>query len=472
MIHSSSQQARLSAEHIGILCSAISSETGRKIGVTDIEVPFDDLYLDPVAVMNVLGTVRERTGIELPASVFRDCGSVAEIANKFGATVAAPSDPSISPQGGLIQTAFADISKLLERVEHEAGTSNFWTEVYPAQMRLVLAYINEAFARLGSPLSNMAPNTPVSNPPGVLPKHHRVLRGAIFDILEIGGLVERQGGCYVRTSTAIDTTPAEVIFEKLVREQPLHANTHCLLNVTGSRFAECLAGEADPLKLLFSKSKDLLQDFYTNAPMSVVASELLAALLRRVFSTISREQSRAVEILEVGAGMGGTTKFILDMLLDAEIPFKYVFTDISASFFSTAKARYKHLPPGSIEYLVLDIEKEPPDHLQNHFDAVISTNCIHATKDLIVSCSNVRRLLRPGGLFGLVEFTTRLYWLDLVFGLLDGWWLFTDDRTHCTTNEAVWKAKLAASGFSDVLWVEGEGGRKPNPQLIIGCTES
>lgn len=93
MIHSSSQQARLSAEHIGILCSAISSETGRKIGVTDIEVPFDDLYLDPVAVMNVLGTVRERTGIELPASVFRDCGSVAEIANKFGATVAGSLTP-------------------------------------------------------------------------------------------------------------------------------------------------------------------------------------------------------------------------------------------------------------------------------------------------------------------------------------------------------------------------------------------
>ncbi|KAL2137602.1 hypothetical protein VTI28DRAFT_8926 [Corynascus sepedonium] len=317
----------------------------------------------------------------------------------------------------------------------------------------------------------MAPNTSLSFPPGILPKHHRVLSGAIFDILKDGGLVDCQGDCYVRTTTPIDTTPAELIYEKLIREHPLHANTHRLLHVTGSRFAECLTGETDPIRLLFGKNKDLLQDFYTNAPMSVAASKLLVALLRSVFSKISREQNRAIEILEVGAGLGGTTQFVLNMLVEVGIPFKYVFTDISSSFFSAAKARYKDIPAGCIEYLVLDIEKEPPHHLQERFDALISTNCIHATKDLFVSCLNSRRLLRAGGFFALVEFTTRLYWLDLVFGLLDGWWLFSDDRNHCTTNEDVWKAKLTASGFSDVLWVEGEGGRKPNPQLIVGCTE-
>jgi len=156
------------------------------------------------------------------------------------------------------------------------------------------------------------------------------------------------------------------------------------------------------------------------------------------------------------------------MLVEAGIPFRYVFTDISVSFFAAAKNRYKNLPAGCVvEYLVLDIEKAPPGHLRGVFDAVISTNCIHATKDLVVSCSNARGLLRPGGLFALVEFTTRLYWLDLVFGLLDGWWLFEDGRKHCTADEALWEAKLKASGYSDVMWVEGDGNRKPNPQLIV-----
>ncbi len=373
-----------------------------------------------------------------------------------------------------MQTAFDLVNKRLATFEDEAGTSDFWNAVYPAQRKLVLAFINEAFAQLGCPLSAMAPGMPLPYPPAVLAKHQRVLNGALFGILEDGGLVERQGDRYLRTTAIVDPTPATLVYENLLREHPLHGNTHRLLHATGSQFAECLSGGADPIRILFGKNKDLLQDFYTNAPMSVAASKLLASLLQDVFSKISHAETRPVEILEVGAGLGGTTKFVLDMLTASGIPFKYVFTDISASFFAAAKARYKDLTAaaGSIEYLVLDIEKPPPQHLQHRFDAVISTNCIHATKDLVVSCSNTRKLLRAGGFLALVEFTTRLYWLDLVFGLLDGWWLFEDDRKHCTANEAVWKAKLEASGFDEVLWVKGEGGRKPNPQLIVACTES
>ncbi|EAQ84965.1 hypothetical protein CHGG_08979 [Chaetomium globosum CBS 148.51] len=346
---------------------------------------------------------------------------------------------------GRVQSEFVGIHKLLERFGDEAGTSNFWTHVYHTQKRLVLAFINESFARLGYPLSAMSPGTPLPYPHAVQTKHHRVLRGAIFDILKDGGVADHQGGDrYVRTATPIDTTPAESIYQQLIRDYPLHANTHRLLHVTGSQFAECLTGAADPIRLLFGKSKALLQDFYTNAPMSVAASKLLVTLPRGVFSQIAREQNRSVEILEVGAGLGGTTQFVLDMLVEAGIPFKYVFTDISASFFGAAKTRYKDLPAGCIEYMVLDIEKAPPQHLQNN---------------LAVSCSNSRRLLRAGGFFALVKFTTRLYCLDLVFGRLDGWWLFEDDRKHCTVNEAVWKAKLESSAFPTFCGCRGKGAR-------------
>lgn len=90
MIHSTTL---LSAENIKVLCSAISSETGRKYDVTDVEAPFGDLSLDPLAIMNVLEIVEEHTGIELPASLFRDCSSVAEVARRFG-TTADGSSPS------------------------------------------------------------------------------------------------------------------------------------------------------------------------------------------------------------------------------------------------------------------------------------------------------------------------------------------------------------------------------------------
>jgi hypothetical protein len=56
------------------------------------------------------------------------------------------------------------------------------------------------------------------------------------------------------------------------------------------------------------------------------------------------------------------------------------------------------------------------------------TNCIHATRDPTRSCTNIRGCLFPGGILCLVELTRGLLWFDLVFGFLEGWWLFEDGR--------------------------------------------
>lgn len=148
---------------------------------------------------------------------------------------------------------------------------------------------------------------------------------------------------------------------------------------------------------MFGKNRDLLQDFYINAPISVVASKYLVAFLKCIFSDIAKKDGGCIDILEVGACLGGTTKFMVAMLVDAKIPFNYIFSDISSSFIAATMNRYKNLPAGSMEYDVLDIEQTPPEILQRHFHSVVSTNCIHATKSLQVSCTNIRKLLHPGG---------------------------------------------------------------------------
>ena len=103
-------------------------------------------------------------------------------------------------------------------------------------------------------------------------------------------------------------------------------------------------GSSDPIRILLRKSKDLLPNFYTNDPLSIAASTLLINPIRTVFSSTVQSKNRSIEIFEVGAGMGGTTKFVLDMLVDAGIPFPYVFADISTSFFASAKTRYMKYP--------------------------------------------------------------------------------------------------------------------------------
>ncbi|KID96726.1 Beta-ketoacyl synthase, partial [Metarhizium majus ARSEF 297] len=455
---------------------AIVIETGCDIGHSDINTDFSDLGLDPLAAINVLNTVTNRTGIDLPASLFRDCKTLSDIAKHLGQKQGISGSTSATQQllsqaGQPVRDAFLELSSYEQKFAQEAGFANFWTAVYPAERRLVLSFVYKAFSDLGCALDKVKAGQKVPCPQGILDKHRRVFDGALFEILEDGGIVSKSPAGYIRTPTPIDTTPSEDIYKDLVRDHPPFAKVHELLHVTGSRFAECLSGKTDPIKLLFGKNKDLLQHFYTDAPMCLAASLHLAALIQRVYTCRAGGDDECIEILEVGAGMGGTTKVVIDALVEANVRFKYVFTDISSIFFAAAKRRFADIAPGSMECLVLDIEKEPPEPLQRRFDLVISTNCIHATRSLVTSCSNVHVLLRPGGFFALIEFTTRFYWLDLVFGLLDGWWLFEDGRKHCTVNGPSWKTNLEASGFSHVLWTEAEGIEKPNPQLLVAYTD-
>ena len=77
---------------------------------------------------------------------------------------------------------------------------------------------------------------------------------------------------------------------------------------------------------------------------------------------------------------------------------------------------------------VLDIERDPASQgfESAAYDIVIAANAIHATADLRQSIQNVRNLLAPGGLLLLLEGVAPERWVDLSFGLTDGWWRFSD----------------------------------------------
>jgi hypothetical protein len=83
-----------------------------------------------------------------------------------------------------------------------------------------------------------------------------------------------------------------------------------------------------------------------------------------------------------------------------------------------------------MEFRTIDIKKVPPAELKVKYHAIISTNSIHATRNLEISTRHMNQMLRSDGFVSLVEFTQNIYWFDLVFGLLDGWWLFEDGRPH------------------------------------------
>ena len=65
----------------------------------------------------------------------------------------------------------------------------------------------------------------------------------------------------------------------------------------------------------------------------------------------------------------------------------------------------------------------------------------------------VRELLKPGGSLVLLEGTLPLRWVDLTFGMTEGWWRFTDRDlrpAHPLLTPAQWLTLLKQNGFDDV----------------------
>ncbi|KAL4814504.1 hypothetical protein BDW67DRAFT_192176 [Aspergillus spinulosporus] len=362
------------------------------------------------------------------------------------------------------QKAFEQIRFHYDLYTKDTGFYDFWKRVYPAQSRLVLAYTVEAFTQLGCDLAVMQPGDQL---PKIkyLPVHEKLVL-QLHDILRDGMLVASSESGLVRTDKPVDTTPSTQLLEEINAKAPQHASEHKLLHITGSKLADCLTGAADPLNLLFRSkaNRDLLAEVYLNGPMYAAISQLLCSFLGNAFS--GRPSSGTFQILELGGGTGGTTGHVLDYLVRCGIPFTYTFSDVSGSFVAAARKKFSGRP--YMEYQVIDIEKEPADSLIGKYHAVISTNCIHATKNLEISTGNIHKMLRPDGFAALVEFTRNMYWFDLVFGLLEGWWFFEDGRQHVIASEHFWNTSMRKAGFQHVSWTDGNTLEARTLRVITG----
>jgi SAM-dependent methyltransferase/acyl carrier protein len=355
-------------------------------------------------------------------------------------------------------------SRTSNEYRRETQFLGFCGSVFPQQMELVTTYVVAALKALNVDLQSLKFGQAVPSVE-VLPQHRDVMN-QLFAVLEYSGLVERRETGMIRGHRAVNKSTAAKLHDKILSDHPQHASEHRLLHTTGSRLADCLIGAADPLSLLFqdAQARALMQDVYSNAPMFKSATMHLAQFLGDLLGQCCSQ--RKISILEIGAGTGGTTDYILKQFSSvAGLSIEYTFTDISSSLVALARKRFKayHF----MHYTTLDIEQDPAPELQGQYDIIISSNCIHATRSLATSCSNIQKLLRPHGILCLIELTRNLFWFDLVFGLLEGWWLFNDGRSHALAHEHLWDQTLRQAGFKWVDWTDNDSEESKILRLIV-----
>lgn len=231
-----------------------------------------------------------------------------------------------------------------------------------------------------------------------------------------------------------------------------------LLERCGSKLAQVLQGACDPLELLFPESDTTtVAKLYQQSPVLRIMNILVQ---KAVLSALERlPQGRGWRILEIGAGTGSTTSYILPYLNPDRT--EYVFTDVGTLFLTQAQEKFKDYP--FVRYQVLDIEKDPQSQgfSPQQYDLIVAANVLHATSNLRQTLQHVQQLLATGGMLVLMETTAPRHWIDLTFGLIEGWWKFADYElrpSYTLLSVPSWQKLLQQIGFKEIVTVEPDVG--------------
>ncbi|KAL8704317.1 MAG: hypothetical protein Q9201_002503 [Fulgogasparrea decipioides] len=227
-----------------------------------------------------------------------------------------------------------------------------------------------------------------------------------------------------------------------------------LLVAVGRNIRHILSGEVGAIELLFNTK--LLENVYRSGIGAEIGYEKL-----NVYVDALTHKNPDLEILEIGAGTGGATLPVIQNLMrhgdnESGTPrfSHFDFTDISSGFFEKAKELFDFAAE-RMAFRVLDIETDPVTQgfKTGKYDLIIASNVLHATKNLQVTLSNTRKLLKPGGKLLLYEMTNpHVLRPGFIFGIFPGWWLGEEKNRKwgALMSQKDWDSALRKAAFSGV----------------------
>ena len=284
---------------------------------------------------------------------------------------------------------------------------------------------------------------------GIIPSQQQLFRRMLQMLTEVGIVKQnKQDWLVLKTLKEVNI---DTLSQSLLSQYPDTVAELTLLHRCASQLSEVLQGAVDPMQLVFPEGDlTIATQLYQESTVAKVMNTLVQKAIASAINKLP--PSRGVRLLEIGAGTGGTTSYILPHLNPSQT--EYVFTDLGALF--TAKAQEKFLDYPFVFYQKLDIEIDPISQgfVEHQYDVIIAANVLHATTNIKQTLSHVRKLLAPKGMLVLLEVTTRQRWLDLIFGLLEGWWKFQDTELrpdHPLLSRTKWKQVLSENGFAQVV---------------------
>jgi acyl transferase domain-containing protein/acyl carrier protein/enoyl-CoA hydratase/carnithine racemase/NAD(P)-dependent dehydrogenase (short-subunit alcohol dehydrogenase family) len=219
---------------------------------------------------------------------------------------------------------------------------------------------------------------------------------------------------------------------------------------------DILTGRQPATSVLFPEgSMALVEAVYKD---NRIANRFNRALAHAALSFVRQAPNRQLRILEIGAGTGGTSEAMFEALKPVlDRIEEYCYTDVSQAFLIHAERAYRPRL-AQLTTALLDIEKPPGEQglALGAYDLIVAANVLHATADMKRTLAHVQDLLAPGGLLLLNETSQASLFTHVTFGLLEGWWRFTDPERRIPGTPSLsresWKQLLTEAGLN---WLAG-----------------
>ncbi|HSN98381.1 MAG TPA: SDR family NAD(P)-dependent oxidoreductase, partial [Candidatus Nanopelagicales bacterium] len=287
----------------------------------------------------------------------------------------------------------------------------------------------------------------------VTPSHERLL-AACLSILRRHGRIAIEGG-QITGRGERDLPEPEQAVEAFVRAWPELEPHARLLAVCLEALPEVVSGRRGYADVLFpGGSSERVRGIYQGNLLSDYHNALVAGLIAGYVRERLRDTPGAfIRILEIGAGTGGTSRFVLDALRPFGYAVEYHYTDVSPAFVEQGRHELGPTHP-FVQFRVLDLEREPDRRgAPRRFDLAFATNVVHATRRVDRSLRHIRALLEAGGLLLLSEATGVQEFANLTFGLTTGWWLYEDEESRQAGSPLLstenWQLACLRAGFQD-----------------------
>ncbi len=358
-----------------------------------------------------------------------------------------------------VEPTFLSIADLVSEVDPQVSLLaeehriDRYRDLFPEIERLSARYVAAAFKDLGLNLQvgqRISVQALIANL-GIAERYNR-LTYRLLDILSGAGYLQRaENEWEVMQVPGPEMKPDRLAAElqALLARYPESRGQLTLTGQCGESLSGVLNGKVDPLSLLFPDgSLEMTEFLYRESPQSRIFNSMVRDGIQKVLASMPAD--KPVRILEIGAGTGGTTSYVLP-ILPAERT-EYFFTDISPLFLSRAKDRFSQFD--FVGYELLNVENDPAAQgFENEsFDIVVAVNVLHATVDMAETLSHVKQLMKPNGILMLVEGTHPENWVDVTFGLTDGWWRFSDTQLredYPLMSREKWDGLLTQAGFME-----------------------